>query len=167
LRSLGIGAFALMLNFVMQLTSNVNETIDTLSNHENRLVSVERCCYFTNVEPEIGYQNLKSLENDLRKGKSIQIDTSKLSWPSTGDIKISNLSIRYRNDLPLVINDLTLDVKQGTKIGIVGRTGAGKTTLISAIYRTFDEYGGNITISGKEIRQVDLKVLRNTMTIIP
>ena len=66
-----------------------------------------------------------------------------------------------------MINNLTLDIKQGTKIGIVGRTGAGKTTLISAIYRNFDEYGGKIVISGKEIRTVDLKILRNTMTIIP
>ena len=91
----------------------------------------------------------------------------KLKWPKTGDLFISDLSIRYRKDLPWVIKKLTLDIKQGTKVGIVGRTGAGKTTLISAIYRNFDEYEGRIVISGKEISSVDLKILRNTMTIIP
>lgn len=166
-QSTRLGVFALMLNFLLQLTNSINETLDTVSNHENRLINLERCSYFTEVEPEEGYKGLASLENALRKGQNIQIDTDKLSWPKTGDLLIQNLSIRYRDDLPLVIKNISLNVKQGTKIGIVGRTGAGKTTLISALYRTFDDYGGKIFISGKEIRSVDLKVLRNTMTIIP
>lgn len=119
------------------------------------------------VQPEEGYKGLHILENAMRKGKNINIDTSKLKWPHNGDLKIENLSVRYRKDLPFVIKNLSLDIKQGTKVGIVGRTGAGKTTLISALYRNFDEYEGSVIVSGKEISSVDLKVLRNTMTIIP
>lgn len=156
-----------MLNFLLQLTYSINQTLDTVSNHENRLISLERCCYFMEVEPEQGYKGLSILENAMRKGKNIDIDTSKLKWPHNGNLKIENLNIRYRKDLPYVIKNLSLDIKQGTKVGIVGRTGAGKTTLISAIYRNFDEYDGKVTISDKEISSVDLKVLRNTMTIIP
>lgn len=156
-----------MLNFLLQLTYTINETLDTVSNHENRLISLERCCYFMEVEPEKGYKGLKILESAMRKRADINLNRSNFSWPSTGDLKIENLFIRYRRDLPYVIKGINLDIKQGTKIGIVGRTGAGKTTLISAIYRNFDEYGGKVTFSGKEISSVDLKVLRNSMTIIP
>ena len=167
LKTTSLGIFALMLNFLLQLTYSINQTLDTVSNHENRLISLERCCYFMEVEPEEGYKGLKILENAMRKGKNINVDTGKLNWPTNGNLKIDGLSIRYREDLPYVIKNLSLDIKQGTKVGIVGRTGAGKTTLITAIYRNFDNYKGTVTISGKEISSVDLKVLRNTMTIIP
>lgn len=77
-----------MLNFLLQLTYSINETLDTISNHENRLINLERCSYFTEVEPEQGYKGLKTLENALRKGQSIQIDVDKLTWPKTGDLLI-------------------------------------------------------------------------------
>lgn len=131
------------------------------------MVNLERCCYFTEVLPEEGYKGLDILESAIRAGKDINIDMDKINWPSNGNLKIQNLSIKYRPDLPYVIKNLSIDIKQGTKVGIVGRTGAGKTTLISAIYRNFDEYEGKVIFSGKEISKMDLKVLRNGMTIIP
>lgn len=156
-----------MLNFLLQLTFYINQILDTVSNHENRLVSLERCTYFMNIKAEEGYRGLNILEKALRAKKSIGIDMKKLSWPQNGDLEIKNLSIRYRKDLDYVVKNLSLSIKSGTKIGIVGRTGAGKTTLISSIYRTFDDYLGDIIFNGKEIRDLDLKVLRNGMTIIP
>ena len=156
-----------MLNFILQMTENVNSLLSTYSDQENKLVSLERCCYFMGLKPEEGYKGLDILERALRTGKSVKINTEKLGWPTSGNLSIKNLSIRYRKDLPYVIKKLNLDIESGTKVGIVGRTGAGKTTLISAIYRTFDEYKGKITIDGQEIRDLDLKVLRYTMTIIP
>lgn len=156
-----------MLNFLLQLTYFINQLLDTVSNHENRLISLERCTYFMNLKPEQGYKGLTILEKALRNGKSIKVDMKKLCWPTNGDLEIKNLSIRYRKDLDYVIKNLNLKIKSGTKVGIVGRTGAGKTTLISSIYRTFDEYLGDIVFDGREIRTLDLKVLRNAMTIIP
>ena len=156
-----------MLNYLLQLTPAINDLLDTVSNHENRLISLERCCYFMNVVPEVGYKGLELLEKALRRGKDIKLNTNRLAWPTQGHLQIKNLSVRYRKNLPYVLKKLNLDIKPGTKVGIVGRTGAGKTTLISSIYRTFDEFKGRILIDGKEIRDVDLKILRYTMTIIP
>ena len=119
------------------------------------------------VKPEEGYKGLELLEKELREEKEVKINRKELDWPSTGHLKINNLSVRYRKGLPYVLKDVTLDIKSGTKVGIVGRTGAGKSTLISAIYKTFDDYKGRIVIDGKDIKDVDLKILRFTMTIIP
>ena len=60
-----------------------------------------------------------------------------------------------------------MTIPSGSKVGIVGRTGAGKTTLVSSLYRTFSDYKGEINIDGVEIRSPDLKILRQGMTIIP
>ena len=156
-----------MLNFILQMTSDVNSLLFTYSGHENKLISLERCTYFMTVKAEEGYKGLDLLENALRKGREIKLFSHKLAWPKTGDLHIKRLSIRYRVGLPYVIKKLTLKIKSGTKVGIVGRTGAGKTTLISSIYRTFDDYKGEILFCGKEIRDIDLKILRSAMTIIP
>jgi ABC-type multidrug transport system fused ATPase/permease subunit len=75
--------------------------------------------------------------------------------------------VKYRPDLDNVLKSISLEIEGGCKVGVVGRTGAGKTTLISSIYRSFDSYSGQIYIDGKAINQVDLKELRNAMTIIP
>ena len=118
------------------------------------------------IEPERGYKQLDELENALRKdGEASSSNTS--SWPSNGKIVIKRLSIKYRPNLPYVIKDLTLRVRSGCKVGIVGRTGAGKTTLITSLYRTFADYKGEIKIDGVEIRDLGLKVLRQGLTIIP
>ena len=130
------------------------------------MIAFERCCALLRIEPEVGYKGLDRLEKVLRKGGEAG-RSRKDSWPRKGRIIIKNLSIRYRPGLPYVIKDLTLRVRSGSKVGIVGRTGAGKTTLITALYRTFEEYKGQIMIDGVEIRDLDLKVLRQAMTIIP
>lgn len=156
-----------MLNFLLELTNNINLLLDYVSNHENMLVSLERCTYFMNVRPEEGYKGLDILEKAMRNGKKVRLDRKKLNWPKNGNLVIRDLCIKYRKDLPYVVKNLSLDIKSGTKVGIVGRTGAGKTTLISSIYRTFDQYLGQIVLDGKEIREIDLKLLRNSMTIIP
>ena len=156
-----------MLNFLLMITGKVNGLLNRVSSHENNLISLERCTYFMNIRPEVGYRGLDILESALRRKKNVKINTSKLSWPKNGNLVIKNLSVKYRKGLPYVLKKINLNIESGTKVGIVGRTGAGKTTLISSIYRTFDEYKGKIIIDGKEIRDVDLKILRYTMTIIP
>ena len=156
-----------MLNFTLQMVTKIKNLLESTSDQEKNLVSLERCLYFMNVKPEEGYKGLDILEKVLRNGKSVSIKKERLAWPTTGGLKIKNLWVKYREGLPYALSGISLDIPSGTKVGIVGRTGAGKSTLISAIYRTFDNYKGQIYIDGKEIRKVDLKVLRFTMTIIP
>ncbi|CAN0521528.1 unnamed protein product [Scytosiphon promiscuus] len=59
----------------------------------------------------------------------------KANWPAKGSIEIRNMSMRYRDDLPRVLKDLTLSISGGSRVGVVGRTGAGKSSLIAALFR--------------------------------
>ena len=106
------------------------------------------------------------LEKKLRDGYNARVAKNP-EWPRGGDMSIRDLKVKYRPDLPNVLKGITLHVDHGCKVGIVGRTGAGKTTFISTLYRNFDDYEGDIFFDGRELRTLDLKVLRSNMTIIP
>ena len=89
------------------------------------------------------------------------------TWPETGAISIRNLSLRYSPDLPLVIKNASFDVQPNHKVGVVGRTGAGKSTIITAFFRFVEYEEGNVLIDGIDISKIDLKKLRSSITIIP
>ncbi|GME70934.1 unnamed protein product [Ambrosiozyma monospora] len=89
------------------------------------------------------------------------------SWPEHGAIEVSNLALRYAPTLPRVIEDVSFKVKAGEKVGVVGRTGAGKSTIISSFFRFVDPDAGSITIDGVEICSIGLRRLRQSLNIIP
>ena len=75
-------------------------------------------------------------------------------WPHSGHIQMTGVSLRYRPELPLVLNNLTVTIAGGEKVGIVGRTGAGKSSLISALLRLVELDSGRILIDGLDVRSV-------------
>lgn len=77
------------------------------------------------------------------------------------------MQIRYRPNAPIVLKGVTCTFREGTRVGVVGRTGSGKTTLISALFRLVDPYGGQIIIDGIDICSIGLKDLRLKLSIIP
>lgn len=89
------------------------------------------------------------------------------SWPDKGEIEVKDLSLRYAPDLPKVIDNVTFTVEPNSKVGIVGRTGAGKSTIITAFFRFLDPETGSIMIDGVDITKIGLKTLRQGITIIP
>ncbi|KAJ0658293.1 putative ABC-type xenobiotic transporter [Helianthus annuus] len=89
------------------------------------------------------------------------------NWPNTGKIDIQDLQIRYRPDAPLVLRGITCTFQGGHKIGIVGRTGSGKTTLIGALFRLVEPTGGNIVVDGIDISTIGLHDLRSRFGVIP
>nr|GMD37227.1 ABC transporter C family member 8 [Ipomoea batatas] len=89
------------------------------------------------------------------------------SWPSKGRIELVDLKIRYRSNAPLVLKGITCTFSEGTRVGVVGRTGSGKTTLISALFRLVEPYSGQIIIDGIDICSIGLKDLRLKLSIIP
>jgi len=95
------------------------------------------------------------------------IDNLEPSWPQAGEIVFSNISMRYRPDLPLILNGFNLHVKACERIGIVGRTGAGKSSLMTALFRLTELSSGSIVIDGKDISKLGLADLRSRMSIIP
>lgn len=86
------------------------------------------------------------------------------SWPSRGQISFTDVGLRYRPDLPLVLEGFTFDVRAGEKVGILGRTGAGKSSLVQAIYRTVELDQGRIVVDGVDLRTLGLHTVGRSRT---
>jgi ATP-binding cassette, subfamily C (CFTR/MRP), member 1 len=94
-------------------------------------------------------------------------------WPATGYIRASNLCLRYRQDLPLVLKEVTFDIPAAKKVGIVGRTGivglkagAGKSTILSSLLRLFELESGSIRIDDVDISTISLNTLRSRIAVM-
>ncbi len=90
-----------------------------------------------------------------------------VEWPTTGAIEMRTVTMRYREGLPLVLKGLTLSIAAREKVGIVGRTGAGKSSLLTALLRLVELEGGSILIDRVDIAHVGLNTLRSVMSVIP
>jgi ATP-binding cassette subfamily C (CFTR/MRP) protein 5 len=93
--------------------------------------------------------------------------TPPADWPQKGEITFKNVQLRYRPDCELVLTDLTYTAEAGHKVGIVGRTGCGKSTMGLALSRLVEIEGGLVCIDGIEVSKVDLTLLRSKITVIP
>jgi ABC-type multidrug transport system fused ATPase/permease subunit len=173
-----IGLVALLLTTILDLNDKIRSIMKSNASFESLWVSWERCSKYMYLQPESGYRDLKLLEQRFKKGQPLleesdvsktanQLQRSTTQWPTSGLLEFKNFSVKYRPGLPYVIKNLDLRVESGEKIGIVGRTGAGKTTLMSAIYKNFENYEGEIRLDNDEISKPDLKTLRRNITIIP
>ena len=89
------------------------------------------------------------------------------NWPPAGAISFDKLELRYRPGLPLVLRGVSFDVKPGEKVGICGRTGSGKSTLIVAMWRLVEPCGGRVWLDGVDIGTLSLRNLRSRITCIP
>lgn len=88
-------------------------------------------------------------------------------WPARGDLEFKDVVLRYRPDCETVLKGLTFKLKAGEKLGIIGRTGAGKSTLTLAISRLIEIEKGSVTVDGQNIQDVELDYLRSRITVIP
>ncbi|ONK62947.1 uncharacterized protein A4U43_C07F9770 [Asparagus officinalis] len=120
---------------------------------ENRMVSAERIKQFTNIPTEAAWEIKDCLPSP--------------NWPTHGNIDVQDLKVRYRPNTPLVLNGITISIKGGEKIGIVGRTGSGKSTLIQVLFRIVEPSAGKIIIDGVDICTLGLHDLRSRFGIIP
>ncbi|XP_058461288.1 probable multidrug resistance-associated protein lethal(2)03659 [Malaya genurostris] len=120
---------------------------------ENQMVSVERVTEYTNLKPEPPLES----EHKYRPQRN---------WPEDGMIKFSNVDLSYSDDGEKVLKDLNFTIWPNEKIGIVGRTGAGKSSLIQALFR-LAPYEGVIEIDGLDTKTLGLKDLRSKISIIP
>ncbi|XP_057718016.1 ABC transporter C family member 4 [Arachis stenosperma] len=120
---------------------------------ENKMVSVERIKQFTNIPSEPAW--------------IIKDRLPPSNWPGQGNVDIKDLQVRYRPNTPLVLKGITLSIYGGEKIGVVGRTGSGKSTLIQVFFRLVEPSGGKIIIDGIDISVLGLHDLRSRFGIIP
>ncbi len=94
-------------------------------------------------------------------------DDAPAAWPSEGKIEVEKLTAGYSDELPAVLKEITFDVKPGERIGVVGRTGAGKSTLAAVLFRLLQLRQGSIHIDGIDISKIKLSQLRKRLAIIP
>ncbi|KAF7804851.1 ABC transporter C family member 4 [Senna tora] len=120
---------------------------------ENKMVSVERIKQFTVIPSEAEW--------------NIKDRLPPPNWPAHGNVNIKDLQVRYRPNTPLVLKGITLSINGGEKIGVVGRTGGGKSTLIQVFFRLVEPSGGRIIIDDIDITALGLHDLRSRFGIIP
>ena len=89
------------------------------------------------------------------------------SWPTRGEIAFEDFRVRYQACLEPVLKGISFSVKSGEKVGIVGRTGAGKSSLTLSLFRIIESCGGKISIDGVDVATIGLHTLRSRLTIIP
>ena len=99
-------------------------------------------------------------------GMEFPREKGKLVWPSEGRVEFKGVYLRYRPNTELVLKNLNFTVEPGQKIGVVGRTGAGKSTISQGLSRIVEICGGNMLIDGIDINQIDIAQVRSKITVI-
>lgn len=150
---LSAGWVGLAMSYAFTITTSLNWIVRQTVEVETNIVSVERVLEYARLPseaPEIIHRNRPPA-----------------SWPARGEVEFNNYSARYREGLDLVLKNIKLDIKSHEKIGVVGRTGAGKSSLTLALFRIIEADSGNITIDGINTSSIGLLDLRRRLAIIP
>lgn len=143
----------LAITYGLNLSSLLAWMIWILCNVENEVISVERILQYSHIPSEAPLVIEESRPNS--------------DWPVKGTIDLSDLQVRYASHLPLVLKGLTCTFPGGMKVGVVGRTGSGKSTLIQALFRIVEPSRGKILIDDIDISKIGLHDLRSKLSIIP
>ncbi|CAK4921712.1 unnamed protein product [Aphanomyces euteiches] len=150
---LSAGVVGLVFSYSLQITSQLEGMISVWSELETEMVAPERIAEYTH-------------EIDQEAPRTIAGATSS-SWPQTGSIQFADVSFCYKLNGPLALQDISFTVEPGEKIGIVGCTGAGKSSLTMALFRINELTSGRIVLDGVDIAAIGLKTLRESIAIIP
>ncbi|TLD39578.1 hypothetical protein E2P81_ATG00565 [Venturia nashicola] len=142
----------LVLSYILSIVQLIQFTVRQLAEVENNMNATERIHHYASNLEEEAPLKLKDVRD---------------SWPEKGEIVFDDVQMRYRDGLPLVLKGLTLHCKAGERIGVVGRTGAGKSSIMSTLFRMVELSGGSISIDGINIAEVGLGDLRSRLAIIP
>ncbi|XP_029922395.1 ATP-binding cassette sub-family C member 5 isoform X2 [Myripristis murdjan] len=144
----------LAISYAVQLTGLFQFTVRLASETEARFTSVERI-----------HQYIQSLSQEAParvKGRAPPVD-----WPQQGELVLQEVEMRYQENLPLVLNRVSCCIRPKEKVGIVGRTGSGKSSLGVVLFRLVERCGGSIMIDGVDISDIGLADLRSKLSIIP
>jgi ABC-type multidrug transport system fused ATPase/permease subunit len=147
------GAAGLSLSYAITFTENVLWLVRLYAANEQNMNAVERVKEYIDVEQEA--------PAEIRETKPA------FNWPSHGGVQFIGYSTRYRNDLDFVLKNVSFNVHAGEKVGIVGRTGAGKSSLALALFRGLEAEEGKILIDDVDIGLIGLQDLREAITIVP
>uniref|UniRef100_A0A8C1UFJ3 Multidrug resistance-associated protein 1 n=1 Tax=Cyprinus carpio TaxID=7962 RepID=A0A8C1UFJ3_CYPCA len=144
---------SLLVPYFPQVTASLNWLVRMSSELETNIVAVEKVKEYGDTEKEAEWR--------------LEHSTLPAGWPTAGHIEIHNFGLRYREDLELAISDISVNIEGGEKVGIVGRTGAGKSSLTLGLFRIIEAAQGEIRIDGVNVAELGLHELRSRITIIP
>ena len=147
----------LQLTYAIQITGLLNLVVRISSLAENSFNSVERVIEYSTTPVERSDDSTPAKQEELTAAK----------WPSQGVITFKDVVARYRKDLEPVLNSLSFEIGKSEKVGIVGRTGAGKSSLFLTLFRIIERDSGSIMIDGQDIETLGLNDLRRALAIIP
>ncbi|NWH22945.1 MRP1 protein, partial [Grus americana] len=150
---LSAGLVGLSVSYSLQITAYLNWLVRMSSELETNIVAVERVKEYAEMEKEAEW--------------SIEQTAPASTWPEEGKVEFRGYGLRYREDLDLVLKNINVTINGGEKIGIVGRTGAGKSSLTLGLFRINEAAEGEIIIDGINIAKIGLHDLRFKITIIP
>ncbi|XP_023230117.1 multidrug resistance-associated protein 4-like [Centruroides sculpturatus] len=143
----------LIINYELILILYFQWCIYHLSETEYQMNSVARILNYSVLKSEAAYESSPD-------------EQPPADWPQKGEIEFKNVSLKYSNDRSIVLNNLSFLIKPGEKIGIVGRTGAGKSSIVASLFR-MTEPTGIITVDGIDTKNIGLRDLRSKISIIP
>uniref|UniRef100_A0ACD6A5A1 Uncharacterized protein n=1 Tax=Avena sativa TaxID=4498 RepID=A0ACD6A5A1_AVESA len=147
------GFVGLALSYGLSLNTAFVFSIQNQCILTSQIISVERLNQYMDIQSEAA--------------EVVEENRPSAEWPQDGNVELRDLKIRYRKDAPLVLHGITCKFEGGDKIGIVGRTGSGKTTLIGALFRLVEPAEGKIIIDSVDISTIGLHDLRSRLGIIP
>ena len=156
-------SIGLLLSYSLNLIEYLFDFMGRFSRLSKALVSIERCDNYTKVLQE-KYPTLIT-DKDLKQYPTNNKNVT--TFIPYGKINFNNYSVRYRPNTPLVLKNLSLEIQPKEKIGVVGRTGSGKSTLCLCMFRLLEAYNGKICIDDMDISEIGLEMLRKNLTIIP
>ncbi|KAK6589532.1 ATP-binding cassette [Cryptosporidium xiaoi] len=148
------GIFGAAMTFALSVSSCLNFGTRVLGEIEGVMVGLERIKEYSETTP-------------LEPKPVIESCRPPFDWPNKGEIEIIDLRLRYKPELPPVLDGIKCCIKAGEKIGIVGRTGAGKSSIFSLILRLIDPENGLVKIDGLDISSIGTFDLRTRISIIP
>ena len=152
---IGGGPLGLVLNYILKLIEHSYNFFDHLNKNERMSTSMASCDKYTHIVQEAPLE-YKSDEMLIKN-----------NFPKYGKVEFIHYSVRYRPDTKIVLKDINLLIKPKEKIGIVGRTGSGKSTLCLCLLRILEATNGKILIDDVDIAKIGLSLLRRIITIIP
>ncbi|CAG2104617.1 unnamed protein product, partial [Medioppia subpectinata] len=147
------GNAGLLLTTALSLTTLSQWTVKLSTDAESHMTAVERVLEYTAIKPEAELESTP----DRKPPKN---------WPQMGEIVFKNMSLQYNESPHKVLKDINVCLKGGEKVGVVGRTGAGKSSIIAALFRLTEPLG-QILIDGVDIGSIGLHDLRSKISIIP
>ncbi|PWY84317.1 ABC transporter family protein [Aspergillus eucalypticola CBS 122712] len=139
------------ITFIMRYSGVMSQVIRQYANLEISLNSVERVSWSLDIPAE----------------KYESTDQMPESWPADGQVDVSDLTVCYSPDLPPVLSGLSFSIPPNTRVGVVGRTGAGKSSLAMALFRFLEAQQGSIHVAGVDISTIPLRQLRTHLAIVP